>query len=229
MAKILIVEDEPGVVDLLRALLAAEQHTVEAFSSGQQALAALRVFKYDLVILDLKLPDLDGMEVCRQYRAHGGDAPIVMLTARGDVDDRASGLDAGADDYLAKPFHVKELSARVRALLRRPAARRADILVAGQLKLDLRTRTVEWTGRRVPLIPKEFDILAFLMRHEGEAFSAEQILERVWPSDASIQAVTIRTHIKNIRRKTEALGAATLIQHVRGLGYVFEASACSRS
>lgn len=229
MAKILIVEDEEAVATLLSTVLSAERHLVEVISDGDEALMVLRNSGFDVVILDLTLPHLDGMEVCRQYRAGGGDVPILMLTARGDVDDRATGLDAGADDYLVKPFHLKELSARIRALLRRSAVKRADIITSGRLELDLRTRRVHWCGHRLSLVPKEFEILSFLVRHEGEAYSAEQILQRVWPSDADVLPVTIRTHIKNIRRKAAEFGDAELIHHIPGVGYCFEAESCSMS
>lgn len=227
MSKILIVEDDAGVAQLLTRLLLAERHHVETISDGAEALATLRTSKFDLVILDLTLPHLDGIELCRQYRARNGDLPILMLTARGDGDDRAYGLDAGADDYLVKPFHLKELIARVRALLRRPfTVRRTDVISTATLQVNLRNHQVQWRGQTITLNPKEFDIIAFLARHAGEAYSAEQILERVWTSENEIQTVTVRSHIKNIRKKFAKISEHEFIHHIPGLGYIFEDRGC---
>ena len=222
MSKILLVEDEKGVRELVLGELSKVGHLVDTVADGEHALAVLRTNEYDLVVLDLTLPGCDGIEICRCYRARGGEAPILMLTARSTVDSRACGLDSGADDYLTKPFHLVEFAARVRALLRRSCQARTEQITAGELELDLRTRRARWRGEELSLVNKEFDILSFLVRHEGEAYSAEQILARVWPSDTEVQEATVRSHIKHIRSKTGASAREPVIRHLRGLGYFFE-------
>jgi DNA-binding response OmpR family regulator len=189
---------------------------------GEKAIQCLLMSKFDLVVLDLMLPGMPGMEVCRRYRASGGDAHILMLTAQSSLDAREAGLDIGADDYLAKPFELRELVARVRALLRRPAARVPDILSVGNLVVDLRQAKVFRNDTEIKLVPKEFDLLVFLLRHPGQCFSAEALLERVWISSSTALTETVRTHIKTLRKKIDLAGHPSVVQHIPGYGYKIE-------
>ncbi|RTL37962.1 MAG: response regulator transcription factor [Candidatus Melainabacteria bacterium] len=223
MAKILIVDDEPALTAVLRNVLQREHSTVEVAEDGNTALALLRLSAYELVILDIMLPGIDGLKVCETYRSGGGDAAIIMLTAKGSVDDKAAGLDLGADDYLPKPFQLKELLSRVRALLRRSAVRTGTVLAIGTLSLNQRTRTVARGEQTIPLSLKEFELLSFLARHKGVAFTSEQLVERVWRSDTAALPETVRTHIKNLRKKLDIPNARSVVRHVRGYGYMVDA------
>lgn len=222
MAKILIVEDEEDLASVINDWLDRDHHTVEIVDDGQTAMESLLVNKYDLVILDLILPRLHGLEVCRQYRTHGGDAHILMLTAQSSLDAKEMGLEVGADDYLPKPFELRELIARVRALLRRPCARVPDVQKAGDLLVDMRQSKVFKNGVEIRLVPKEFELLVFLIRHPGQYFTAEALLDRVWLSSATSQPETVRTHIKTLRKKIDSGNQQSNIQHVPGYGYKFE-------
>ena len=223
MAKILIVEDELDLALPIRDSLSREHHVVEIVDNGADAVEYLRLYKYDLVILDWLLPGLSGIEVCSRYRSTGGTTPILILTARGTVDDKEVGLDSGADDYLVKPFHLKELAARVRALLRRPSAVSGKVLEAREITLDPSARTVAKDGKEIHLLPKEFSLLEFFLRHPNQVFSAEALLDRIWESDSEAMPDTIRTHIKTLRRKVDNEGEPSLIATVHGVGYKLEA------
>lgn len=223
MAKILVVEDEHDLSGPIRDWLTRENHLVEVVDNGAVALDYLRVNKYDLVVLDLMLPVLSGMEVCRQFRDRGGTTPILMLTARSAVDEKEAGLDAGADDYLTKPFHLKELAARVRALLRRPTPLTGNVYKLADLVVDTAGRTVTKQGQEVHLVPKEYSLLEFLVRHAGQVFSADALLERVWESDSNAMPDTVRTHIKTLRKKIDSPDLESIIQTVHGVGYKIEA------
>lgn len=223
MSKLLIVEDDQDLLVLIRDLMKREGHIVDLARNGTEAEAALKIYVYDLVILDWMLPDVAGIDVCKQYRAKGGLANILMLTGKKAVEDKEAGLDAGADDYLTKPFHPKELSARVRALLRRPKQIAGAQIAIGDLKLDTRTSQVSRNGQSIPLVPKEYSLLEFLCRHKNQSFTAEAILERVWGSDSAASIDTVRTHIKTLRRKIDGDGSDSMIRTVRGQGYKIEA------
>jgi DNA-binding response OmpR family regulator len=222
MAKILVVEDEEDLSSVITEWLVKDHHVVESVDNGAEALDLLAVNKYDLIVLDLMLPELSGMEVCRRYRAKGGDAHVLMLTAQSSLDAKEAGLNAGADDYLSKPFELRELVARVRAMLRRPSARIPDLISVGELTIDLRQAKVFRHGAEIRLVPKEFDLLAFLIRHHGQCFSAEALLERVWCSSSTPLTETVRTHVKTIRKKIDSADRQSLIQHIPGYGYKFE-------
>lgn len=219
MPKILIVEDDLQVAVSVKDWLLFEKYLVEHVTTGSQALDMIKAYDYDLVILDINLPMLSGLEVCRRYRDGGGACPILMLTGQDAVDDRANGLDAGADDYLTKPFHLKELSARVRALLRRPGEIVSNVLKAGNLVLDSTKHSLIINGEQVHLPRMEFALLEFLMRHQDQIFSASTLLERVWTADSEKSPETIRTTIKKLRNKIDTDGVPSLIQNVHGVGY----------
>jgi two-component system OmpR family response regulator len=183
---------------------------------------------YDLVILDWMLPGRSGTEICRDYRARGGSAPILMLTAKAEVDDRAEGLDSGADDYLTKPFHPKEFSARVRALLRRPQSVMAKTLKAADIELDPSQIKVFKAGQQIHLLPKEFALLELFLRYPTQVFSAEALLDRVWNTDSSASLDTVRTYIKTLRKKIDNNPKDSLIRTVHGVGYSLSSKAESQ-
>lgn len=222
MSKILLVEDEDDLAVQISDWLAREHHTVEHVNNGGEAVDHLAVSKYDVIILDWLLPGLDGIEVCRKYRSMGGKTPILMLTAKSTIEEKETGLDSGADDYLAKPFHLKELSARVRALVRRSSGQSSTILEAGDIVLDPIARTVTKGGSAIHLERKEFNLLEFLMRNANKTFSAEALLDRVWESGSLASSDAIRTYIKSLRKKVDTPGGVSLITTVHGVGYKLE-------
>lgn len=217
--RILIVEDEKDLADALARGLRRQGYAADIAYDGEEALVLAEVNDYDLMILDLNLPKIDGMEVCRRIRASGSPVGILMLTARSSLGDRVSGLDQGADDYLVKPFHFPELLARVRAILRREGAPRHAILRTGDLVLDANSLKGFFRGTEIALTIKEFAILEYLMRNVGRVVSQEELLEHVWNEDVNLFTHTIKVHIKNIRRKLSAAGAGNLISTVKGRGY----------
>lgn len=219
MAKIVVVEDDKDLVTLIKGILSIERHTIDSVHDGHEALAIIQMHPYDLVILDWMLPGRSGTEICRDYRARGGSAPILMLTAKAEVDDRAEGLDSGADDYLTKPFHPKEFSARVRALLRRPQAVMGKTLKAADIELDPGQIKVFKSSQEIHLLPKEFALLELFLRYPTQVFSAEALLDRVWNTDSSASLDTVRTYIKTLRKKIDSNPKDSLIRTVHGVGY----------
>jgi len=219
MAKILIVEDETDLAQLVKNWLSRDHHLVETADDGLEALIRMETNKYDVVILDIMLPSLNGMEVCRRYRKGGGAAGIIMLTAKGHVDDKESGLDAGADDYMTKPFQLKELAARVRAVLRRNHGQTLDVIKFRDLEIDTHEFKVTKASIEVHLLPKEFRLLEFFVRHPHQVFSAEEILASVWESDTEALLDTVRGHITRLRKKLDTAGRVSIIATVYGVGY----------
>ncbi len=219
MAKIVVVEDDKDLVNLIKGILSVERHTIDSVHDGHEALAIIQMHPYDLVILDWMLPGRTGTEICKDYRARGGAAPILMLTAKSTIDERAEGLDSGADDYLTKPFHPKELSARVRALLRRPQSVMAKTLKAADIELDPGQVKVFKSGKEIHLLPKEFALLELFLRYPTQVFSAESLLDRVWNTDSSASLDTVRTYIKTLRKKIDTNPKESLIRTVHGVGY----------
>ncbi|HEY9784785.1 MAG TPA: response regulator transcription factor [Candidatus Obscuribacterales bacterium] len=222
MAKVLVIEDEPDFSELIASYLKSEHYTVEVVDSGEEGLDRLKFYKYDVIILDWVLPGVSGVEVCRAFRGTGGTTPILMLTSKKHVDEKEAGLDAGADDYLTKPFELKELSARVRALLRRPSAFSGSVLKVGNLELEPNSFRVTRNGEEISLLPKEFALLEFLMRHPNQVFSPEAILDRVWASESEASPETIRTYIKRLRKKLDVEGKPSMLSTVHGVGYKLE-------
>ncbi|MGH8889812.1 MAG: response regulator transcription factor [Acidothermaceae bacterium] len=219
--RILVVDDDPGVRDSLRRSLAFNGYEVDLAEDGQRGLAAIALNRPDAVVLDVMMPGLDGLEACRRLRAAGEDIPVLMLTARETISDRVAGLDAGADDYLVKPFALEELLARLRALLRRTltSADAAQQMQFADLTLDLGTREV-WRGERlISLTRTEFHLLELFLRHPRQVLERGQILEEVWGYDFPTTANSLEVYVGYLRRKLEAEGEPRLIQTARGVGY----------
>jgi DNA-binding response OmpR family regulator len=219
--RVLVVEDDEDIADVLRRSLRGEGYEVRTSADGVDALDVAAGFVPDLVVLDLGLPRLDGVEVCRRLRADS-DVPILMLTARSETEDRVGGLDSGADDYLVKPFERQELLARIRALLRRRPPRGSASLAVGDLTLNPDTREVRRGGREIELTNREFELLEFLMRNERLVVSRERLLDEVWGYDPMAATNTIDVFISNLRRKLEAGGEPRLLHTKRGAGYVLK-------
>jgi two-component system response regulator MprA len=217
--RILVVDDDPQILSMMKRGLTFAGYTVDLAETGEQALTIALDRAPSLVVLDVMLPGVDGVEVCRRLRSADRDLPILMLTARGRVPDRVEGLEAGADDYLVKPFAFDELVARVRALLRRAGPATDDRLRIADLTLDPATREVERGGRRIDLTTKEYDLLEFMMRHQRQVLSRQMIFERVWGSDFLGGSNLIDVHVMRLREKLEAEGEPRLVHTVRGVGY----------
>jgi DNA-binding response OmpR family regulator len=224
-ARVLVVEDDEAIADVLRRSLRAEGHEVKSAGDGAEALTAAEQFTPDLVVLDLGLPRLDGIEVLRRLRADGSDVPVLILTARTETENRVEGLDTGADDYLPKPFERAELLARIRALLRRRPPRGSASIVIGDLQLNPDTREVKRGDREIELTNREFELLEYLARNRKLVVSRERLLEDVWGYDPFEQTNTIDVFISNLRRKLEEGGEPRLLHTKRGAGYVLKAAA----
>ena len=225
--RILIVDDEPAVREALQRSLAFEGYGTEVAVDGADALEKATAYQPDLVVLDIQMPRMDGLTAARRMRGAGTTTPILMLTARDTVGDRVTGLDAGADDYLVKPFELDELFARVRALLRRSsyaaaagAAPDDDALTFGDLRMDLSTREVTRGGRAVELTRTEFTLLEMFLAHPRQVLTREQILKAVWGFDFEPSSNSLDVYVMYLRRKTEAAGEPRLVHTVRGVGYV---------
>ncbi|HEY9086559.1 MAG TPA: response regulator transcription factor [Anaerolineaceae bacterium] len=216
---ILIVEDDEGIVRLLRRGLTYEGYQVEAALDGETGLAMARERHPDLVILDLMLPGIDGLEVCQRLRG-GSNVPILMLTAKDTLQDRVQGLDAGADDYLVKPFELEEVLARVRALLRRTQTERVQVLTFADLELDTATRQAVRHNRIISLTAKEYDLLELFLRHPRQVLTREMIFDRVWGYDFGGESNVLDVYIRYLRQKLENEGESRLLHTVRGVGYV---------
>jgi DNA-binding response OmpR family regulator len=218
--RVLVVEDDGDIADVLRRSLDLEGYEVRLARDGAVALTEASSFEPDAVVLDLGLPEVDGIEVCRRLRDDGGDVPILMLTARDGLEERVSGLDAGADDYLVKPFERRELLARLRALLRRRPPRGSASLVVVDLRLNADAHEAFRGARRLELTGREFELLEYMMRNERLVISRERLLEEVWGYHPHAETNTIDVFISNLRRKLEQDGEERLLHTVRGAGYV---------
>jgi two-component system, OmpR family, response regulator MprA len=223
--KILVVDDERAVRESLRRALELEGYEIELAADGNEALYRLEVTEEpDAVILDVLMPGVDGLEVCRRLRGAGSKLPVLMLTARTEVEDRVAGLDAGADDYVTKPFALEELLARVRALLRRTGDADGEVVRFADLELDPATREVTRGGRSIELTRTEFSLLELFMRNPRQVLTRTIIFERVWGYDFGYASNSLDVYIGYLRRKTEADGEPRLIQTVRGVGYALRES-----
>lgn len=219
-AKILVIDDEQSIINLVSAYLQKEGYTVFTATDGPAGLHAARTLKPDLIVLDIMLPGMDGLAVCRELRARGHTMPILMLTARDAISDRVTGLDAGADDYLVKPFAIEELTARLRALARREGPSKTPQLQVGDLTLDTATKRARRGDKPVErLTSKEYILLETLMHHPGQVLTRDQIIDHVWNMEFESDSKLIEVYISSLRKKIDAGHDLKLIQTVRGLGY----------
>ena len=220
--RILLVEDESEIARVIRRGLTENSYAVDVVSTGEEALYRAGVGEYDALVLDVRIPPPDGFEVCRRLRAEGLRVPILMLTARDAVGDRVEGLDAGADDYLVKPFQFEELLARLRALLRRGGPVHAPVLRVGALELDTRSHRVRLEDKPIPLTTKEYALLEYLARNAGRIVGRGEIADHVWDEEFDTFSNLIEVYVNRLRRNIEKVSARKLIHTVRGAGYMLE-------
>ncbi len=220
---ILIIDDEPDLLEKIKALLLSEQYTVSTSADGNDGLDKILNNIYDLILLDIMLPGLNGLDILTEIRAAGILTPVLMLTARGDIDDKVTGLNLGADDYLAKPFSVAELMARVRALIRRGNTGN-PVIEAGDIHLNTISREVTKSGEFLNLTTKEFAILEFLLHNRGRAISRFSLAEHVWGDnfDPFSMSNFVDVHVSNLRKKLKSQGCEQIIRSIRGVGYLIE-------
>jgi DNA-binding response OmpR family regulator len=220
--RILVVEDEHRIAASIKKGLELETYAVDLAYDGQEGYDLASSEEYDVIILDLMIPKLDGMSVCKKLREQGNHTPIIMLTAKGQLQDKVNGLNAGADDYLTKPFAFEELIARIRALIRRPKQTGSNLLEVGSLSLNTTSYEVKRNGTIIQLSGKEFSLLEYLMRHANTVLTKDHIISHVWDYDADILPNTVEVYIKNLRAKIDEpfiMKEKALIQTVRGFGY----------
>jgi two-component system response regulator MprA len=220
VSNVLVVEDDRAVRDAVERALTFEGYAVATARDGAEALSAVVNDPPDVIVLDVMMPHVDGLETCRRIRARGISIPILILTARHEISDRVAGLDAGADDYMVKPFALEELLARLRALLRRSSGTTTDVLSVGDLSLDIGTRKVTRGGVDIDLTKTEFDLLELLVHNAGIVLERGVIYEKIWGYDFETTSNSLDVYIGYLRRKTEPDGAPRLIHTVRGVGYV---------
>jgi len=220
--RVLVVEDEPRMGELIRRVLLAERHVVDLVEDGVGALALAKAGGYDVIVLDRTLPDLEGTEVLQLLRSRGDRTPVLLLTALGSVEQRVDGLDAGADDYLAKPFAFSELLARLRALGRRPTTVAEERLVAGDIELDEQRHVARVAGVTVDLTAREFALLAYLIRNAGQVLSRRQILEAVWGAESDGYSNVVDLYVSYLRRKLATVGRDRRLRTVRSVGYTLD-------
>ncbi len=221
--RVLVVEDEPKMAALIKRVLVAERHVVDVAPDGVSAIVLAETGPHDVMVLDRMLPDIDGITLMRLLRAKGIATPVLLLTAMGSVDDRVAGLDAGADDYLAKPFAFSELLARIRALGRRPAAPSDARLAAGDLALDEQRHVAQVGDQTVDLSAREFALLGYFIRHAGQVVTRQQILDQVWGAEPDVYSNVVDLYVSYLRRKLGELGRADRLRTVRGVGYTLRA------
>lgn len=221
MAKILLAEDDIELAKAIVRWLTSEGHICEHVSDGSEATLRLEGFAYELIILDWGLPEIEGIEVLNRYRKSGGKTPVLMLTGKGAIEDKVTGFTQGADDYLTKPFEARELTARAGALLRRPANLHGEKLSVGALELLPSVHSVRLNGKRIALVPREYALLQFFMRHPNQLFKPDKLLDLVWKNESEASYEALTTCIKRLRKKLDQDKQASLIRNVHGVGYGF--------
>ncbi len=219
MAKILLIDDDDELCIVVRNWLERDNHLIEIANSGNDGLDLLRAYPYDIIVLDWGLPDVAGIDVLAQYRKSGGNTPIIFVTGRATMDDKESGLDSGADDYLTKPFDVKELAVRIRAILRRPPIHMESIVTLGEVTVDRARHHVTKSGAAIKLFRREYALLDFLLRNPNKVFTADELLDRVWSSEAGCSKETVRTAVARLRKQLDTPGEPSIIENIRGYGY----------
>ncbi|MBX9669002.1 MAG: response regulator transcription factor [Candidatus Obscuribacterales bacterium] len=220
MAKILLAEDDVALAITIKDWLEFENNSVDAVKDGASALENLLALDYDVAIIDWNLPKMTGIEICQKYRAKGGNTPILLLTGKNSVKEKEEGLDSGADDYLTKPFHPKELAARLRAMIRRATGFLPEIVNAGPLSLDREKRIVLRDGKPVHLQPMEYTLLEFFMKHPNQVFSPETLLHKLWDANSEVSLDAIYTCIRRLRKKLDTPESTdSIIRTVHGVGY----------
>lgn len=222
--RVLLVEDEEGVARFIRQGMTEAGYAVDVASDGAEGVGFARAGSYDLLVVDVMLPELNGIELLKELRRSGDKTPVILLTARDGLDDKISGLDAGADDYLVKPFAFPELLARARALLRRPPKRETRMLKFEDLEMDLGKHEVRRSNRRIELSPREFALLEVLLRHPRQVLTRLQIMEHAWDFESSSETNVIDVYIGYLRRKIDRGFGQQLIRTVRGVGYSLDTS-----
>jgi len=226
MAKILIVEDDRHLASAIKTVLEQKLYSVETAFTGDDGAALVELYDYDLLVLDWQLPGVDGVEICQRHRSRGGHTPILMLTGKRAIDEKEHALDCGADDYLTKPFDMRELTARIKVLLRRPSLVQGETLQWGNVLMDTKTHKVTRAGEHIPLQPLEYTVLEFFMRHPGEILTSDALLRRCWQADAAPSVESIYVVIRKIRKKINKPGQHSVIQTVHSLGYRLDPVSC---
>lgn len=221
MARILLVEDDKDQATTIEEWLSSEHHNVVISYDGEEGQYRIENDNFDVIVLDWDLPKITGLEILQRYRIKKGSTPIIMLTGKGSISDRESGLDGGADDYLTKPFSLRELSARIRALLRRPSELKSNVLTVGNLVLDPVKHRVTKSGEELQLLPRDFALLEFFMRNVDVVFSTDALLQRVWEDDSDATSDALRTSIKRLRKKLDEGEdeAKSVIENIPRVGY----------
>ena len=219
MSKVLVVDDDQALAKLIADWLKSESFTVEVAHNGNDARALMNGYHYDVIVLDWTLPDVTGLSILEEYRKKGGTALVLILTGKDQIGDKVLGFNTGADDYLTKPFDIKELIVRIRALMRRPHSVYQEELEFEKLRLNPHARRVYFDDKEVHLLPKEFSLLEHFMRHPGQVFDAETLLNRVWDSEAAVSTETVRTCIKRLRQRLDKVSDKSYIETLYGAGY----------
>jgi len=222
VSKLLLVEDDESLVNELKEVFVQAGHTVDTANDGPSGLELLKSFTYDVVILDVNIPEVNGIEVCSQFRASGGTAPVLMLTGLSSETDKEKGLDSGADDYLTKPFSSRELLARIRALMRRSPQAPVEQLRFKDIVVETRTKRVTRADEEIKLWAKEYDVLVFLLKNANHIFDADALLNRVWPMESETSPEAIRQCVKRLREKIDRDGEPSVISTVKGFGYTIK-------
>jgi two-component system, OmpR family, response regulator len=218
MAKILLIEDDHELANTVSKCLKLERHSVDVVNDGADGLAFALNASYEVLVVDVQLPNMNGFEIVKRFRESGSKVPVIMLTGKSHIDDKETGFESGADDYLTKPFSVRELVARIKALLRRPRALSNDYAI-GHLSLNQTQRRIMKNGQEITLLPIDYSVLEFLMRHPNEVFSSETLISRVWPTDKFPSTDAVRSSIKRIRSVIDVEGETSLIETISKVGY----------